>query len=141
MHCPDSQKNDPTAVIQGSSVVYPPGLPGTQPNINNTYFYPFDSYDTGPQIDINGKATGATEVHYSTDWTGPPIAGDPRNQLKYPDPPPDSTVVTWCTYHIAVAHGDQIPVLMLNGHVKSVPIKQFVFQSASLPYGPLNSKQ
>jgi hypothetical protein len=34
-------------------------------------------------------------------------------------------VVTWCTYHAAVAHGNMIPVLFLSGNVKPIPVDQF----------------
>ena len=78
-------------------------------------------------LDANGMATApfTYELHYSKDWTGVTGNGDPINQLKYPNPPESSTVITWCTYHAAVNHSDQIPVLMLDGRAKSAHSDQF----------------
>ena len=127
--CPDNLTKDPTAV---TTAVYPPKVPLTgQVKIPNSatpkYFYPYDSYDVGPALDANNLATPpfTYELHYSLDWTGVTGAGDPPNQMKYPNPPQSSTVVTWCTYHAAVNHSDQIPVLMLDGRVKSAHSDQF----------------
>ena len=125
--CPDSINRNPTAI---TTAVYPPNVPlaGTvKLNGATEYFYLYDSYDTGPALDANNTANPpyAAELHYSLDWTRQPGANDPPNQLKYPNPPESSTVVTWCTYHAAVFHGDQIPVLMLSGTTKSVPSNQF----------------
>ena len=61
-------------------------------------------------------------------------AADAPNQLKYPTPPPDKTVVTWCTYHSAVARSNIINVLLLSGNARPVPTDQFVNQ------GPVNFK-
>src|SRR5207249_4348273 len=99
-------------------------------------FYKADSYDVGPQVDVNGNKTGMMELHYSLDWTGPKATGpgDFPNQMKYPDPDKGATVLTWCNYHVAVAHANVIPVMMLSGRVKAVPINQFI------PQGPLNFK-
>jgi len=145
--CPDNVKNTSrTAVITGA--VFPPGAtpadlgssydsqyPDTNPN---AWYYSFDSYDTGPQINASGVATGAMEIHYALDWTGAPLStSDAQNQLKYPLPPPDKTVITWCTYHVAVAHTDQILVLLLNGTAKSTQYTKFVYKSAAQPQGPL----
>lgn len=108
-------------------------------------FYLYDSYDLGPRIDNEGKQVMDSngqpimEVHYSLDWTGTtPDPTDPtdrdrwRNQLKYPNAPEDRTVVTWNTYHAAKGGGSMIPVLMLSGTTRPVPISQF------LQRGPLN---
>jgi len=73
-----------------------------------------------------------TEAHYSLSWTNAVGPGDAPNQLKYPDPPKDKTVVTWCTFHAAIAHSNVIPVLMLSGNVRPAPTDQFVNK------GPLN---
>jgi hypothetical protein len=79
-------------------------------------FYRADSYDVGPQLDQNGnviKVNGQTvmELHYSLDWTGPAATGpgDLPNQMKYKDPDKDKTIVTWCTYHVAVGHANVVP--------------------------------
>ncbi|HZT43013.1 MAG TPA: prepilin-type N-terminal cleavage/methylation domain-containing protein [Chthonomonadaceae bacterium] len=109
------------------------------------YFTTWDSYDLGPQVDKNGNATNVVnELHYSLDWTnqtGPadtcPTHTDTNglcsNQLKYNENAPQGkTVITWCTYHVAVAHADKVMLLMLDGSVKAVDAKQFATK------GPLN---
>lgn len=108
-------------------------------------FYAYDSYDVGPQVGMDGNAVKGNggqpvmEVHYSLDWTaaqGSPDSPDAWNQLKYGSrAPEDKTVVTWCTYHVAIAHSNIIPVLLLNGTVKPVPLDQYVQK------GPLNFAQ
>jgi len=135
--CPDNAQNNKSTVFTGA--VYPPGTKG---GASTAWFYNFDSYDTGPQLNTSGEAVtpAVQEVHYSKDWTGGFGANDPPNQLKYPDPPADSTVITWCTYHVAIAHGDQIPVLLLNGSTRSVQYTHFIYQNASNPNGPLSTK-
>ncbi len=102
-----------------------------------THYYKFDSYDIGPKLDDNGKwvkNAGAEvyELHYSLDWSGVTGKEDYPNQLKYPDPPVDSTVVTWCTYHSAIAGTDTLPVLMLSGKVNPVPRTRFYNNGAGL---------
>lgn len=156
-HCPDSDANDPTIT---ASAVFPPGLPLTGnvtftplihhnigdtkpvPDGQNAYFYRYDSYDIGPQVDKTGKPTGVqNELHYSLDWTGLTGAADKcpshpdglcGNQLKYNDPPADKTVITWCTWHAAINHSDKVMVLTLDGKVRPVPVDQFINK------GPLN---
>lgn len=138
--CPDSTFNTSTAV---TGAVYPVGTPlaGSpvlfQENIKENccddnipigspaYFYLYDSYDIGPGVDRLGNPTGVTELHYSLDWTGGNGVNDPPNQLKYKDPPADKTVVTWCTYHAAVARSTKVNVLFLNGTVKPVQLPAF----------------
>jgi prepilin-type N-terminal cleavage/methylation domain-containing protein len=141
--CPDSTHNDPTPVtvatyplsagsnLAGKQVTFSDVMVHNIGPLANSvqyqpvYFYEYDSYDTGPMVDADGKQIkDTTELHYSLDWTN---GGDPDNpnQLKYPNPSPDSTVVTWCTYHAAVAHGNMIPVLFLSGNVKPIPVDQF----------------
>jgi len=127
--CPDNLTKDSKVV---TTAVYPPKVPLTgqvkfKNSANSVYFYPYDSYDVGPALDANNLATPpfTYELHYSLDWTGVTGASDPPNQMKYPNPPQSSTVVTWCTYHAAVNHSDQIPVLMLDGRVKSAHSDQF----------------
>lgn len=105
------------------------------------YFYAYDSYDVGPalSLDNNGNVvkpspTAPLELHYSVDWTGvtgrndrTPAGKLASNQLKYNDAaPPDSTVVTWCTYHAIVNGSSNVPVIFLSGRVKTVPVKEFV---------------
>jgi prepilin-type N-terminal cleavage/methylation domain-containing protein len=140
--CPDNVINNTSTV---TTAVFPtaPGVTasGTVPNYYNSanpaYYYKADAYDTGPQVDKNGNVVMAAgmpvqELHYSLSWTTTVGPGDAVNQLKYPNPPADKTVVTWCTYHVATAHSNIIPVLMLSGNVRPVPTDQFVTK------GPLN---
>ena len=141
--CPDNVGIPTTAV---TNAVYPPGIPlsGTvKRGPTNLNYYKADSYDLGLQVDKNGNAVpGVYELHYSLDWTGVVSAGDAKNQLKYPNPPPDLTVITWCTYHAATAHANVIPVLMLSGTAKPMPINKVVYDPAqpAKPYLPLNFK-
>jgi prepilin-type N-terminal cleavage/methylation domain-containing protein len=146
--CPDDASVSQTDV---TPAVYPvaPGvtLSGQVPNAlisppnppMPAYFYKADDYDVGPRVDAQGnvvKVAGVPvmDVHYSLSWTNITGAGDAPNQLKYPDPPADKTVLTWCTYHVATAHSNVIPVMMLSGTAKPVPTDQFVNQ------GPVNFK-
>jgi len=140
--CPDIGMITPTDV---TTAVYPPGLTlvGLVPNefspANPAYFYKLDSYDVGPQVDAKGRPVlnaGVTvmERHYSRSWTNVTGPGDSPNQLKYPDPPADKTVLTWCTYHVAEAHSSTIPVVMLSGTCRPVATDRFVNQ------GPVNFK-
>ncbi len=71
-------------MFQGA--VYPPGVPLA--GATNTWYYNFDSYDTGPQINASGIKTGVTEIHYALDWTGTigpreirPISSNTRSRL------------------------------------------------------------
>jgi len=140
--CPDFLTNNPTAV---TTAVFPtlPGVTrvGTVPNETNpanpAYFYKADTYDTGPAVDAKGNiimAAGAPviEAHYNLHWTTVTGAGDAPNQLIYPDPPADKTVITWCTHHAGVAHSNVIPVLLRSGTLKPVPINQWTGK------GPVN---
>ncbi len=125
--CPDNVNPNPTVV---TTAIYPPMVPKAGQVMSGgkpAYYYTYDSYDIGPALDANFSANApyTYELHYSTDWTGTSGAADPINQLKYPNPPDSSTVVTWCSYHSAVAHAGIIPVLMLSGTVKPVPANQF----------------
>jgi len=142
--CPDDV---PSQQLDVTTAVYPtaPGvtLVGPVPNLfvpaQPAYFYKVDSYDVGPRVNAQGNVVlnagvPIIDLHYSRSWTNVTGPGDSPNQLKYPEPPQDKTVVTWCTYHVAVAHSNMIPVLMLSGHVRPVPTDQFVNQ------GPVNFK-
>lgn len=127
----DEEHRDAKTPLTGQPVVYTELIKETCCNNSipigeAAYFYPFDSYDVGPQIDDSGNRTGVMEAHYSLDWTGGSGPDDPSNQMKYPDPPQDSTVITWCTYHAAFANSNKIMVLLLNGKAAAVPIKNFL---------------
>lgn len=117
-------------------------------------FYVMDSMDIGPLLDDNGNwmhdANGHPlyEYHYALDWThqlynqangcdtnkdvyveglpydpnkGPVVLS---NQLKYKYPPPETTVITWDTYHAAVAHSGNVIVLLLSGTARKISLKQ-----------------
>src|SRR5207247_2657951 len=71
------------------------------------YYYRWDSYDIGPRI-VNGLAVKVGngyvyDKHYGTDWTGITGALDLAIQLKYQNPPPDKTMLTYCTWHNALS--------------------------------------
>ncbi len=135
--CPDNINPNPTAV---TTAVYPANVPLTgqvQSGSGPVYFYTYDSYDVGPALDNNNVAMPpfTYELHYAKDWTGVTGANDPPNQLKYPNPPDSSTVITWCTYHCAVNHSGVIPVLMLSGTTKAAQAVQFT-SKGPLKYVP-----
>jgi type II secretory pathway pseudopilin PulG len=113
------------------------------------YYFQADSYDTGPAINSSGapvpnQTSPTVELRYSLDWTGAEETGDPTaiandqanypNQLKYPEPPADRTVVTWCTYHAALAGASTVNVLMLSGTIKAAPVEKW------MQTGPLGFK-
>ncbi len=152
--CPDTNHNrvEYTGVTDITTAVYPVPLaragnflftqlvkdnccravPIDQP----AYFYKYDSYDIGPQINASGvvQKNGADpiyELHYALDWTGKTGTADATNQLKYPNAPEDRTVITWCTYHAGYAGSDKVLTLMLNGKVRPVSASEFV------PKGPI----
>ncbi len=113
------------------------------PTGNRVYYYTFDSYDTGPILDANGKPTTVVdfdgtpvtqEVHYTLDWTGGSGPTDPSNQLKYPDPPQDKTVLTWCNYHVGYAGSNKFMVLLLNGKASAVPASRWTGPLTFQPY-------
>ena len=112
---------------------------GSTTNSGAMSFYGDDSYDIGPRVTADGKEDPANKIdaHYSLDWTGGSGPTDAPNQLKYPNvgnTHADDTVVTWCTFHVAINHASVIPVLMLNGTAKTAPVDRFVNA------GPLNFK-
>ena len=68
---------------------------------------------------------GVYSVVYSRDWTNAEARGidtrtDHPNQLKYPNPPLDQTVLAWCNYHVQ-SGSDKCPVVMASGTARSVP--------------------
>jgi prepilin-type N-terminal cleavage/methylation domain-containing protein len=128
-HCPDNLNVNPTAV---TTAIYPANVPLTgevKSGGNPAYFYLYDSYDVGPALDATGQASQpfTIELHYALDWTNATnLNTDAQNQLKFPNPPESSTVITWCSYHCAVNRSGMIPVLMLTGNVKPAPANQFM---------------
>jgi len=145
-NCPDALNN--ATYKDAGRAWYPAGVPLAGPVLfqslvkenccsttdipigNRAYYYKFDSYDTGLILDANGKPTSKVdfdgvpvtqEIHYSLDWTGGSGPNDPSNQLKYPDPPQDKTVITWCNHHVGYAGSNKYMVLLLNGKASAVP--------------------
>lgn len=116
-HCPNSNKLDTSATATNAGIE----------------FYPYDSYDFMIMPD------GSIRQHYTRSWANTPAdvpivipddtSGDPpatgnaasdyERQLKFRTPP-DTTVVTWCSYHEQIggnAFSGRAPVLFLDGHV------------------------
>jgi type II secretory pathway pseudopilin PulG len=148
--CPDEQVKDLTQI---TTAVYPsfPGIANagkpvsftpliqhntgndanaSYPNGQNAYFYTYDSYDIGPQLNASGQLVpNVLELHYNLDWTGGSGANDAANQMKYPQTAPeDHTVLTWCSDHAAYAGADKVLVIMLTGTTRPVDAKLFVTQ-------------
>lgn len=107
------------------------------------YFYAYDSYDLTAALaqdntrllDADTKLPGF-QVAYSVDWTGNQMlmqAGnidikpgmDAPNQIQYPNPPDDRTMLTSCTYHATNAHDSTCPVIFTSGTVKPMNVKKF----------------
>jgi prepilin-type N-terminal cleavage/methylation domain-containing protein len=128
--CPDNPMNDTLSIV---SAVFTPsgqiiestfgrlGIDSATASAQVPY-YAYDSYDIT-------AAPGASDVHtvtYSRDWSGPLLnqaigSNDAPNQMKYRNPPPDQTVITWCNYHSTNGHGSMCPVLLVSGTCKTVP--------------------
>jgi len=114
-----------------------PATPGAQPFC----MWQWDSYDFQfrPALPTVNPATGATEVRYSRQWLIPgsppnPLAAD-RRQLIFREPP-DSTIVTWCTYHTEhdqagnPTKGNAL-VAFKDGRVQAIPVQNFLNWGAS----------
>lgn len=101
-------------------------------------FYAYDSYDVSSFVLQDGSrrqdpTTGQPgyQVVYSKDWNAVlPRGLDPRqdanNQLKYPNPPLDDTIIAWCNYHVTTGHGEKSPVLFASGTAKPIDFRQMV---------------
>ena len=88
-------------------------------------FYTVNSLDISPRVDANGNAVriGGQLVydrHYSPDWTGDTGPRDLPNQLRYPNPPADRTLVTYCSWHAAKAGKDKSPAINFGGTARMV---------------------
>ncbi len=139
--CPDNPESNPTAV---TTAVFPPSSkyqpsPVTLASLGfplpeTAYLYKMDSYDISPLLSATGATDGSYQFVYSRNWTGvdltDPIKArqDAPNQMKFPNPPPDRTTLTWCNYHVAIAKGDKCPVMRLSGTAKPIDYKQMVTQ-------------
>jgi len=90
------------------------------------YFYVADSYDIGPRIGPDGrpvtKPDGSVifDRHYSPDWTGVKGLDDLPNQLKYSNPPADTTLLTYCTWHQATASTGSVLAINLAGTARKI---------------------
>jgi prepilin-type N-terminal cleavage/methylation domain-containing protein len=109
------------------------------------YFYAVDSYDVGPALDANGEwiVDPGTQIpiyyrHYSTDWTGVNEPGavpspgqfDIPEQLRYANPPDDKTILTYCTWHQAIAHTGSTPAISMGGTAKKLNLNQVLSKTA-----------
>lgn len=138
--CPDNPITDGTVVVFAQ---YPanaawsgPVLFGTGGLVFNELpsqytgipvpFYAVDSYDITAVL---GAPRGTYQLVYARDWTGGSGPQDAPNQLKYPNPPLDRTVLAWCNYHATVAGADKSPVLFASGTVKPLDAKQMAEKS------------
>ena len=118
----------PSTGIIGSNYIGQPKL-----------YYVMDSMDIGPRLDANGnilyQSPGVPqyELHYSPDWSHylgtfceDKSAGNAGKsyvtQLKYKNPPTDSTVLTYNTDHVFTAHSSKVLVLLMNGTAKKMDV-------------------
>jgi prepilin-type N-terminal cleavage/methylation domain-containing protein len=104
-----------------------PGINGVTGASTGLMFYNWDSYD-GTRIPHN-QANSPYVVHYLRRWDAKKIGvgeGESPRQLIYRYPP-DTTVITWCTYHRnydganAIESGSVDLALFLDGRAKPVP--------------------
>jgi prepilin-type N-terminal cleavage/methylation domain-containing protein len=105
-------------------------ITGTDPVSGRAWsfqYFAWDSYDGS----IVPHPNGVYQLHYVRKWSEQRIGfnDDPR-QLIYRNPP-DSTVVTWCTYHRDYSAGQPAQgsidlVLFLDGHVKPTPTTEML---------------
>lgn len=132
-YCPNNTTTDQIAVVQA---LFPPtaGFSGPAtfgshgldlaPPDTPIHFYAYDSYDISASV----SSAGVREVVYSRDWTnaegrGLPSEQDSPNQLKYPSPPLDQTVLTWCNWH-AVSGAGNCPAILASGTARKVPVAE-----------------
>jgi type II secretory pathway pseudopilin PulG len=114
------------------------GYLGAPAALNGTpvSFYQADSYDITGEIDSTGKRISGPAgpnflLAYAKDWTAHqvqnlPAGQDATFQLKYKNPPLDRTVLTYCTYHVAVAGADLVPVMLASGTAKRAQYREIV---------------
>ena len=113
------------------------------PNINYInqpkLYYVMDSMDIGPALDANGNIvynpdhTLKYELHYSPNWShylgrkceDLDSGNNGKNyvtQMKYKNPPTDSTVMMYVTDHVATAGSSKVLVMLLNGTAKKLDV-------------------
>jgi prepilin-type N-terminal cleavage/methylation domain-containing protein len=128
-HCPNSGITDQSVIVNasfptgagftGNATYASHGIQAANPDEPIPY-YAFDTYDVTAAL----GQMGTYQVVYSRDWTNAEGRGiDPRtdnpNQLKYPNPPADKTIITWCNLHV-LSGGDKCPMLLANGTARPV---------------------
>ena len=98
------------------------------------YFYKWDSYDISPLIDPSTlkPIEGVFMRTYGRDWTGTPGSYDLTYQLKYKAPPDDKTILTYCTWHHAVANTGSFPSISLAGTAKKLNASSVLKAGASI---------
>jgi prepilin-type N-terminal cleavage/methylation domain-containing protein len=126
-----------------------PGPPdGTIYSGQPKLYYTMDSMDIGPMLDAEGNqmvinGQPAYELHYTPDWTHLLGATQDVNgngqanitQLKYKNPPPDRTVITYVTYHVTTAHSSYVLVLLDSGSAIKLDYKR-ALQELPLNFTP-----
>lgn len=127
-HCPNNNITDPRLIVNaafpsnagfsGPATYATHGIEAPMP-LDPIPYYAYDSYDVTP---LQGQF-GAYQVSYSRDWTdaegqGIDTRADKPNQLKYPNPPLDKTVLTWCNYH-AQSGSDKCPIILASGTARA----------------------
>ena len=101
------------------------------------YYYIWDSYDIGPRIDQNGNAVMINgqriyDKHYSTAWTDNRGLTDMTIQMQYQAPPSDRTLLTYCTWHVAIAGSSSVPAINLAGTARKIDAKQMYRRGANV---------
>jgi prepilin-type N-terminal cleavage/methylation domain-containing protein len=130
--CPNNPITDPARTVNaefaagagftGNATAGTHGIEAADPN-TPIPFHLIDSYDITAMV---GRP-GTYQVVYSRDWTNAEGRGidtrtDNPNQLKYPNPPLDKTVIAWCNYHV-LSGSSNCTVLMGSG-ARTVPSNQ-----------------
>lgn len=102
------------------------------------YYYVSDSYDIGPRIGADGKAVRhpsgwiVYDRHYSADWTGVKGLTDLPNQLKYANPPSDTTLLTYCTWHQAAYNTGTVIAISLAGKARKIDVARMLRQGPNV---------
>ena len=103
-------------------------------------YYIMDSMDIGPRLNADGsiyyESPGKPryELHYSPDWSRSlgrncednNAGNSGKNyvtQLKYKNPPTDSTVMTYVTQHVATNGSTKVMVILLSGTAKKMDVQ------------------
>jgi len=91
-------------------------------------FYAYDSYDISSYLAADGTRVGGNgfQIVYTRDWTASEGTQDAPNQLKYQNPPPDRTILSWCNYHVTNGGHNQCMVIFASGTARKLNYKQMV---------------